>query len=127
MPHRPLPRLEPLQQALQHLRVQVGPVLPNGPRFSAFSGNDLVHEPCISLSLVQNQYDLPPATGQRLAPAHRVCDELGVVLRSRSLSSARLFRGPWRVSLPFEGLTMSFACWLVVVDNVVGDGGVVTA
>ena len=30
MSHRPLPRLEPLQQALQHLRVQVGPVLPSG-------------------------------------------------------------------------------------------------
>jgi hypothetical protein len=34
MPHRPLPRLEPLQQALQHLQVQVGPVLPKGPCFS---------------------------------------------------------------------------------------------
>src|SRR5271156_5032494 len=121
MPHRPLPRLEPLQQALQHLQVQVGPVLPKGPCFSAFSGNDLVHEPCISLSLIQNQEDPPPATGQRLALAHRVCDELGVVLRSRSLSSTRLSRGPWRPSLPFEGPTMNFACWLLVVDNVVGD------
>ena len=59
VPPRPLPRLE----ALQHLRVYVGPAPPNGPCFSAFSGNNPVHEPRISLSLAQNQLHLPPGTG----------------------------------------------------------------
>ena len=59
VPRRPLPRLE----ALQYLRVYVGPVPPNGSCFSSFSLNDLVFKPFVSLSLVQNLFHLPPGTG----------------------------------------------------------------
>src|SRR5271168_2641359 len=58
VPRRPLPRLE----ALQHLRVYVGPVPPNGSCFSSFSLNDLVFELSVSLSLAQNLFHLPAFT-----------------------------------------------------------------
>jgi hypothetical protein len=80
--------------------------------FSSFSLHDLVHEPYISLSLTQNLFRLPSGTGQRptLAPAHGVCDELGVAPGGRSLpSSTTLSRRPGRSSTLFDGPTISFA------------------
>jgi hypothetical protein len=50
-----------------------------------------------------------------------VCDELSVILGGRSLSFTRLSRGPWRPSTSFGESMTSFACWLVVVDNVFRD------